>query len=150
MRPASRNSVVATLAVGIPCSSKYAVSCELHDIQDPQLLVPSTIASHASINSFRTSASAVRAGLGFARRRNCATPYLLLKTSSTRSRKTLPLGNPISRIPTVLPPSLSRRLAIGFGGASLSKPTGSRMSSAIVLLLRFNFWYSLNHFTRLI
>src|SRR5579875_1048652 len=79
-------------------------------MQDPQLLVPSTIASQASINSLLTSSSAGRAGLGLARLTNSATPYLLRSTSSTRSRKRLPLGKPISSIPIVLPLRLSRRL----------------------------------------
>jgi hypothetical protein len=48
---AAMNSVVATLAVGMPFSSSLTTSCELHEMQPPQSLRASITASHFSRSS---------------------------------------------------------------------------------------------------
>jgi len=65
-RAAATNSVVETLAVGTPFSSKYATSCELHEIHDPHELTASTTPWQRERMSCRTSGFAMRAGEGLA------------------------------------------------------------------------------------
>src|SRR4051812_14444511 len=42
------NCSVATPTAGMPCFTNCAVSWTLHDVQDPQLAMPTTAASHSS------------------------------------------------------------------------------------------------------